>query len=98
MLAVTSQNICVATFGHMPLYFMHGKRYSEVMPPKSLKVPPLVPRKFAGQWIAWVHKKTRIIANASTFGEARQAACEKGESSPVIAKVPRADTWFVGGV
>jgi hypothetical protein len=77
---------------------MHGQRYSEVMAPKSLKVPPLVPRKFAGQWIAWDHEQTRIIANASTFGEARQAAFEKGEPSPVLAKVPRADTWFVGGV
>lgn len=59
---------------------------------------PLVPLKFAGQWIAWNRAKTKIVASGRTFGEARSAAESAGESEPVLAKAPRADVRFLGGV
>lgn len=64
---------------------------------KKQKQPPLVPKKYAGQWIAWNHKQTKIVACGRTFAEAKRAADEAGVSDPLLAKVPRADVRFVGG-
>lgn len=58
---------------------------------------PAVPRKYAGQWIAWDHDHTRIIASGTTYAEARDAAVAAGESDPLLDKIPRADVRFVGG-
>jgi hypothetical protein len=58
---------------------------------------PLVPRQYAGQWIAWDHDHTRIIASGETFEEVRQAAIETGEPDPLLDKVPPANVRFVGG-
>jgi hypothetical protein len=60
------------------------------------KEPPIVPIKYAGQWIAWNGQQTRIIASGSTWQEARQAAIAAGEPDPVLDKVPRARVRFVG--
>jgi len=62
------------------------------------KHPPVVPKKYAGQWIAWNHQQTRIIAAGKTFAAAQQAAVNKGETNPLLDKVPRKDILFVGGV
>ena len=51
---------------------------------------PLVPRKFAGLWIAWNRGRTQIVASGRTFDEARCAAETAGEPEPVLAKAPRA--------
>ncbi len=59
---------------------------------------PLVPREFAGCWIAWNHEQTKIVASGRTLTEARQAAESAGESAPILAKAPRADVRFLGGV
>lgn len=59
--------------------------------------PPVVPKEFAGRWIAWDREQTRIVATGRTFAEAKQAADEVGESEPLLAKAPRADVRFVGG-
>ena len=64
---------------------------------KKINKAPLVPKKYAGKWIAWNHNHTRIIASARTFGEARSAAQTKGETDPLLDKVPSADVRFVGG-
>jgi hypothetical protein len=59
---------------------------------------PVVPRKYAGQWIAWNRDRTAIVASGRTFDEARRAAEAAGEAAPILAKAPRADVRFLGGV
>lgn len=59
---------------------------------------PTVPRKFAGQWIAWNRARTAIVASGRTLDEARRAAEAAGEQNPILAKAPRADVRFLGGV
>ena len=59
---------------------------------------PTVPRKFAGQWIAWNHARTAIVASGCTLDDVRRAAEAAGESAPILAKAPRADVRFLGGV
>jgi len=60
--------------------------------------PPTVPRKFAGQWIAWNRDRSAIVASGRTLDEARRAAEAVGESEPILAKAPRADVRLLGGV
>lgn len=55
----------------------------------------VVPKEYAGQWIAWNHARTKIIANGSTFAETKAAAERSGETDPLFDKVPRRS--FVGG-
>jgi hypothetical protein len=56
---------------------------------------PLVPKKFAGLWIAWNRGRTQIVASGRTFDEARCAAETAGEPEPVLAKAPRADVRYL---
>ena len=58
---------------------------------------PLVPKRLAGQWIAWDQNQSRIIASGRTFEDARAAAIEAGETDPLLAKAPPSDVRFVGG-
>lgn len=60
------------------------------------KPPSIVPKEFSGQWIAWNHSETKIVANGPTFAEAKEAAEKAGERHPILEKVPRADRRFVG--
>lgn len=59
---------------------------------------PIVPKKFAGQWIAWNRARTAIVASGRTLDDARRAAEAAGEPEPILAKAPRADVRFLGGV
>ena len=59
--------------------------------------PPTVPKHYAGQWIAWNRRHTKIIASGRTFAETRERAIAAGESDPWLAKVPKTDVRFVGG-
>ena len=59
---------------------------------------PTVPRKFAGQWIAWNRDRSAIVASGRTLEDARRAAQAAGESAPILAKAPRAKVRFLGGV
>jgi hypothetical protein len=59
---------------------------------------PPVPRKYAGQWIAWNRAQTAVVASGRTFDEARRAAEAAGEPNPILAKAPRANVRFLGGV
>lgn len=61
------------------------------------KQPPMVPREYAGQWIAWDRRQTKIVGSGRTFAEAKQRAEAAGEADPVLAKVPKATVRFVGG-
>lgn len=66
----------------------------QAKPPTTL---PIVPQKFAGQWIAWDPTQTRIVAHGQTFAAVKQAAAAAGEPDAVLAKVPKADVRFIGG-
>lgn len=57
---------------------------------------PIVPKKYAGQWIAWDHDHKKIIASGRTFAEVRAAAIASGDPDPIMDKVPSADVRFVG--
>ena len=56
---------------------------------KTTKHPPVVPEAYRGQWIAWNHNRTRIIASGVNATTARRQAQSAGEAKPVLAKVPR---------
>jgi hypothetical protein len=68
------------------------------MTPSIQKETFVVPKKYSGQWIAWNRDKTVIVASGRTADEAEDRALEKGEESPVLAKVPLADVRFLGGL
>ncbi len=59
---------------------------------------PIVPREFAGQWIAWNRARTAIVASGRTLEDARCASEAAGEPEPILAKAPRANVRFLGGV
>jgi hypothetical protein len=59
---------------------------------------PIVPREFAGQWIAWNRSRTAIVASGRTLEDARRASHAAGEPEPILAKAPRANVRFLGGV
>jgi hypothetical protein len=59
---------------------------------------PTVPKQFAGQWIAWNRDQTSIVASGRTMDDARRGAEAAGEPRPILAKAPRADVRFLGGV
>lgn len=59
---------------------------------------PIVPKKFAGQWIAWNRTRTTIIASGPSFDDARRAAEALGEPTPILAKAPASNVRFLGGV
>ena len=63
---------------------------------KETSHPPVVPKQFAGQWIAWDRRQSRIVATGRTFQDARNAALEAGETDPLLAKAPPSDVRFVG--
>jgi hypothetical protein len=64
---------------------------------QPVKPPPIVPKEYAGKWIAWDERQTHIIASGRTYDEAYQAAIATGETNPLLAKAPPADVRFVGG-
>jgi hypothetical protein len=66
--------------------------------PAGERPTPTVPKKYAGQWIAWNRDRTAIVASGRTLDEARHAAESAGESEPILAKAPRANVRFLGGV
>ena len=57
---------------------------------------PTVPIEYGGKWIAWAQDQSEIIAEGSTFAEARAAAIGAGEPRPRLEKVPRSDAWHMG--
>jgi hypothetical protein len=58
---------------------------------------PTVPIRYAGLWIAWDRRQTKIVASGQSFAEAKAQANLAGEPEPVLAKVPKAGVRFVGG-
>ena len=68
----------------------------QVMDQPFVTQPPRVPRQYAGQWIAWNHEQSRIVASGPTLHSALEAAIASGESQPLLTKAPDARTRFVG--
>ena len=64
----------------------------------SVKKPPRVPSQYSGQWIAWNHEQSRIVASGPTLQSALEAAIGLGELHPLLTKAPDAQTRFVGGL
>lgn len=60
--------------------------------------PPSVPKEYSGKWIAWNFERTKIIASGRTWLETKRAAEATGEKRPILAKAPRYEVRFVGGV
>lgn len=63
----------------------------------AVRRPIRVPRRYSGQWIAWSHDRSRIVANGRTYQEARKAAEVAGEPRAFLTKAPEAEMRFVGG-
>ena len=59
--------------------------------------PPVVPIEHAGKWIAWNYEETAIVATGDSYAATKQAAEERGESRPILARAPDASVRFVGG-
>jgi hypothetical protein len=57
---------------------------------------PVVPKEYAGKWIAWDHDMTRIVASGNSLAAVMEAAKKIGESDPVLAKVPPANVRLIG--
>ena len=56
--------------------------------------PDPAPREFSGQWIAWDHSHTKIVAHGNDFAEVHRAANSCGIAEPLMQKV--ISTPFVG--
>ncbi len=59
--------------------------------------PPVVPKEYAGLWIAWSSDHQRIVASGKTWKEARAAAIAAGEPGAYLTKAPKPNVRFVGG-
>ena len=62
-----------------------------------MKPAPRVPKKFSGQWIAWNHDLTKIVASGATFDAALESAEKAGEPKPFLTKAPKGPARFAGG-
>ena len=60
------------------------------------KGPPVVPKEYGGQWIAWNRDRTAIIGSGKTLPEAAAAAQAAGEREPGYEWVPPANRRIVG--
>lgn len=58
--------------------------------------PLVVPKKYAGQWIAWNRTRTQIVGNGANLQEARAAAEAAGEKDPGLEWVPPANRRLIG--
>jgi hypothetical protein len=56
----------------------------------------LVPKKYAGQWIAWNHDRTGIVGSGGTFEAAQAAARRASETDPGFEWVPPANRRIIG--
>lgn len=56
----------------------------------------VVPRRYAGKWIAWSHDHSKIVASADNPTEVRIKAQKAGEPRPWLDRTPDADVRFGG--
>ena len=60
--------------------------------------PKPAPPEYAGQWVAWDHERSRIVAHGTTLQEVWNAAAQTGVADPVYERVRRADELILGRV
>src|SRR5438067_292088 len=63
---------------------------SVLMSTASATELPVVPKEYAGRWIAWNQGRTAIVASGMTLREAADAARMAGEGKPGYEWVPPA--------
>ena len=101
-------NIFVEQLLQAALYRLEGEARRRPLPiskasmimakEREQRMPPTVPKEFAGKWIAWNQKRTAIIGQGKTLPEAVQAAQAAGEADPGYEWVPPADRRIVGTI
>lgn len=57
---------------------------------------PIVPRKYAGKWIAWSSDGMRIVASGDTLDEVQRAAKVAREQNAGFEWIPPATARIVG--
>lgn len=57
--------------------------------------PKPAPMEYAGQWVAWDHDQTRIVAHGTTLQEVWNAVAAAGVVDPVYQRVRRLDEHLV---
>lgn len=57
---------------------------------------PVVPKEYAGRWIAWNAAANKIIASGDDLPTVAKKAQAAGEAHPSFEKVPRADVRIIG--
>lgn len=60
--------------------------------------PKPAPVEYAGQWVAWNHERTEIVAHGNVFKEVLHAARAARHPEPVMQKVPSLGSYFIGAV
>ena len=63
---------------------------------KEHRIPPVVPKEFAGQWVAWNSDASAIIANGPDLKAVMHDAEKTGEAEPSFERIPRHDVRLVG--
>ena len=58
--------------------------------------PRPAPVEFAGQWVAWMRDRSKIVAHGDNASEVRAAAIRSGCNDPWLERVPHPETLFVG--
>ncbi len=59
--------------------------------------PLPAPVEFAGEWVAWNHTRTEIVAHSDDLEAVYDVAAAAGHPNAVFQKLPDADTYFMGG-
>lgn len=58
--------------------------------------PKPAPVEYAGQWVAWDHERTTVLAHGKTLEEASRAAAAVGYPDPLLERVRRTDERIIG--
>ena len=53
-------------------------------------------KRYKGQWVALADDETTVIAAAATAREAQESSVKKGQSSPLLFRVPDTLEAFAG--
>jgi hypothetical protein len=60
--------------------------------------PRPAPAEFAGQWVAWNHDHSAIIAHGKTLAEVTHAIDALGQPEALLERVRRPDEILVGSL
>ena len=58
--------------------------------------PKPAPPEYAGQWVAWDHDRSQVMAHGATLQEVWNAAAEAGVVDPVYERVRRPEELVLG--